>query len=178
MSIFPPLSSWTNHLIRIFRPKSGSHHKMGQEKSLPVRCTHTFQQEYSTSTAPISRAQSRSTHSIKSAIASTTSTIHTARTRSSSCSAVSTTSSACSATSYKSIEKQAKYLKDQLHIKTYLDIIEEDRNAKRNFPTARSGIRNYTPKILLDENPPYTSSGSGTSSASSSSSEQDLDVWV
>lgn len=44
--------------------------------------------------------------------------------------------------------KQTKYLKEQLYIKSYLDIVERDRRAREQFQPAKPGIRNYTPKIL------------------------------
>lgn len=57
--------------------------------------------------------------------------------------------------------KQTKYLKEQLYIKSYLDIVEQDRLAQSNFKTAKPGIRNYTPKILVQAPP-----------------KKELDVWI
>lgn len=57
--------------------------------------------------------------------------------------------------------KQTKYLKEQLYIKSYLDIVEQDRLAQSVFQTAKPGIRNYTPKILV-QTPP----------------KKELDVWI
>lgn len=53
--------------------------------------------------------------------------------------------------SQKSADKQKEYLNHHLYIKTYLDILEEDKRAKEFFQSeaaAKPGIRNYTPKIL------------------------------
>lgn len=57
--------------------------------------------------------------------------------------------------------KQTKYLKEQLYIKSYLDIVEQDRNAQSHFKAAKPGIRNYTPKILVQAPP-----------------KKELDVWI
>lgn len=173
---------------------------MGQEKSVPIRCNtcHSYsssikksaslsastsqlptssqhqQQHHHHKTAPSPvRSQSRSTtistkssHSSKKHASS-----HTRlSSRHSSASATSTTSS-----SYKSIDNQTKYLNHQLYIKSYLDIVEEDRNAAIHFQPARNGIRNYTPKILLEQSTPPAS----TSASSTSSNEQeDIDIWI
>lgn len=138
---------------------------MGQEKSLPARCNSCHNYSSSTAAPTIIRSPSRSTTATttNSISLSTTTTLNTTRTH----------SSATSSASYKSIEKQTKYLNEQLYIKTYLDIVEEDRTAKQQFQPKRIGIRNYTPKILLDQLP------SVASSTSSSSIEQDeVDVWI
>ena len=58
-----------------------------------------------------------------------------------------------SSKSQKSLDKQKDYITHHLYIKTYLDILEEDRRAKEYFKTeaaAKPGIRNYTPKIIED----------------------------
>lgn len=60
-----------------------------------------------------------------------------------------------SSQSQKSSDKQKEYLNHHLYIKTYLDILEEDKRAKEYFQSeaaAKPGIRNYTPKILDNPN--------------------------
>lgn len=59
--------------------------------------------------------------------------------------------------------KQTKYLKEQLYIKSYLDIVEQDRTARSHFPAAKPGIRNYTPKILVEKPP---------------TPKKEVDVWI
>lgn len=59
--------------------------------------------------------------------------------------------------------KQTKYLKEQLYIKSYLDIVEADRLARNQFKAAKPGIRNYTPKIL---------------STQPALPARDVDVWI
>lgn len=109
---------------------------MGQEKSVPVRCNsaQTF----------------RTTQSTKSCVS-----------RAPSCTP--STQSITSKTSYKSVERQAKYLNEHLYIKSYLDIEEDERNARQNFQPAPQGIRNYTPKILNEKKPPK---------------KKEVDVWI
>lgn len=142
---------------------------MGQEKSIPVRCNTCH--DYSSS-APIKRSLSRSTSSsstTKSSTAtllSTTASINTTKTSTSSQStALSTTTSS----SFKSIDKQTQYLNHQLYIKTYLDILEEDQNAKVVFQPVRKGIRNYTPKILVEKT---------AAAATTTTVERNVDVWI
>ncbi|GAB0093759.1 Glucose-methanol-choline oxidoreductase [Sergentomyia squamirostris] len=111
---------------------------MGQEKSLPSRCNSV--QDYHSSTS-------------NSSVSTTTRSI-------------ASTSTSSSRYSCKSVERQTKYLKEQLYIKSYLDIEEQDRNAKKQFTpaTRTNGIRNYRPKIL-GEKPPTPA-------------QQDVDVWI
>lgn len=73
----------------------------------------------------------------------------------SSSSSSSESSGLSSSQSQKSADKQKDYLNHHLYIKTYLDILEEDKRAKEYFQSeaaARPGIRNYTPKILDNNN--------------------------
>lgn len=106
--------------------------KMGQEKSLPDRCNSSH--DYHSTTATIQRPPSR---------------------------APSTTTTKSSRSTYSTAEKQAKYLKEQLYIKSYLDIVEQDQTAKNQFQPAKPGIRNYTPKIYVDK-----------------PRQKDVDVWI
>lgn len=159
---------------------------MGQEKSLPVRCNSCHNYSSSTTTAPtiLKRSTSRSTASsttTKKSIAlssdnsiSTAKTIHSSRTRPSS-SHQSTPSSSYTS----SYDEQLKYLNHQLFIKTYLDIIEEERTTQgvHFHQPKRSGIRNYTPKILLDQLPPPPAT-TLSSSSTSSIEQDDVDVWI
>lgn len=64
-------------------------------------------------------------------------------------------------TTYSTAEKQAKYLKQQLYIKSYIDIAEQDQNAQKHFKPTRPGLRNYTPKILNEKPQP-----------------QPVDIWI
>lgn len=73
-----------------------------------------------------------------------------------------TTTTTRGTTQPKPESKQTKYLKEQLYIKSYLDIVEQDRTARSHFPAAKPGIRNYTPKILVEEPPP----------------NKEVDVWI
>lgn len=78
---------------------------------------------------------------------------------------------------YKAHDTKTKtYLDNQLHIKGYLEIDDEpDRTVPLHFRPAKNGIRNYTPKILLDQSTPTTS----TSASSTSSNEpEDIDIWI
>ena len=82
------------------------------------------------------------------------------------CSSSSTSSRSTKSTSvsssYKSVDRQTKYLNEHLYIKSYLDIEEEDRNAKQSFKAAPAGgIRNYTPKILSEK-----------------TNKKEVDVWI
>uniref|UniRef100_A0A8D8MNJ7 (northern house mosquito) hypothetical protein n=3 Tax=Culex pipiens TaxID=7175 RepID=A0A8D8MNJ7_CULPI len=131
-----------------------SFNKMGQEKSLPSRCTsahdyhhhhHHHHHHHTTSLASSTGSKSSAAPSRSPSTASTTSSA----------------SSASAASSYKSVERQTKYLNEHLYIKSYLDIEEEDRNAKLLFQKVRpGGIRNYTPKILSENN------------------KKNIDVWI
>lgn len=105
---------------------------MGQEKSLPGRCNSSH--DYHSTATTIQRPPSR---------APSTATTKSAR------------------STYSTAEKQAKYLKEQLYIKSYLDIVEQDQTAKTNFQPAKPGIRNYTPKIYVDK-----------------PRQKDVDVWI
>lgn len=129
---------------------------MGQEKSLPDRC-NSVQTAYRTSTSPssiISRPPSRAPSSTKSYAPSaySTSTQVTVKT------SVSNSSASSSRTTD---SQQTKYLKEQLYIKSYLDIAEQDRTARSLFQPAKPGIRNYTPKILVEKPP-----------------KKEVDVWI
>lgn len=73
----------------------------------------------------------------------------------------------------KSVQRQTKYLKEQLYIKSYLDLEDEDRAAKKVFQQkTKTGIRNYTPKILgekqLNDDNNRASSGAGDTSSNKS----------
>uniref|UniRef100_A0A1B0DFC5 Glucose-methanol-choline oxidoreductase C-terminal domain-containing protein n=1 Tax=Phlebotomus papatasi TaxID=29031 RepID=A0A1B0DFC5_PHLPP len=94
---------------------------MGQEKSLPSRCNSV--QDYHSSTS--SSSGSTTTRSIAS------------------------TSTASSRYSCKSVERQTKYLKEQLYIKSYLDIEEQDRNAKQQFTPSRANGITAAPVAFL-----------------------------
>lgn len=127
---------------------------MGQEKSLPDRC-NSVQTTYRTVSSTIPRPPSCAPSSTKSYASSAYSTATTS---------TSSTSASCSSTeSTTSTEsKQTKYLKKQLYIKSYLDIAEQDRTARNNFPAAKPGLRNYTPKILLEKE----------------QHQKEVDVWI
>lgn len=176
---------------------------MGQEKSLPIRCNSCHNHNYSSSIkittsspsttsstssgnlkttskhhtthhhklapSPVRSPSRSTTKSIKSTQSSTT-TLNTTRTRS---------SSHCSTTStYKSIDNQTKYLNQQLFIKSYSDIVEEDRTTKAQFKPARNGIRNYTPKILVEQTTPASSTSTSSTSSTSSNDHEDIDIWI
>lgn len=157
---------------------------MGQEKSLPVRCNSCHNYSSSTTTAPtiLKRSTSRSTasstktkksHALSSNTSiSTSETIHSSRTRASS-------HQSTASSSYTSrYDEHFKYLNHQLFMKTYLDIIEEERTTQAHFhQPKRSGIRNYTPKILLDQLPPPPAT-TLSSSSTSSIEQDDVDVWI
>lgn len=66
--------------------------------------------------------------------------------------------------SEKSTKQQTKYLNEHLYIKSYLDIEEEKvRNRRVLNEKTRSGLRNYTPKILT---------------LNSSNDKREVDVWI
>ena len=144
---------------------------MGQEKSLPDRCN-------SIQTTPSRPATISSTQSAQKPYTSSASTHHSSGNSSStnnsiissrppsrapsttkSCSSLYTTS--YSTTSSTSTQKQTKYLKQQLYIKSYLDIVEQDKTARNQFQSAKPGIRNYKPKILVEKPP-----------------KKEVDVWI
>lgn len=58
---------------------------------------------------------------------------------------------------------------------SFSDIVEDDRSATHYFQPKRVGIRNYKPKILLDE--PILRSTS-TASLTAGADHNELDVWV
>lgn len=139
---------------------------MGQEKSLPVRCSPT-NQNYRTS---ISSATS--TKSVVSATSSNSSSASSTNSALTATSRPSSTLSTTSRTSYKSVDRQSKYLSEHLYIKSYLDIEEEDRNAKKQFRTAPvGGIRNYQPKILTDKQQQQQQQ-------QKQQNKQEVDVWI
>jgi choline dehydrogenase len=133
---------------------------MGQEKSLPVRCTPTSTILHNNNYR-ISQISSKTAHSAVSATSSNSSAISTSSQDSSNTTGATTTlnskltrpPSSTSRTSYKTpVDRQSKYLSEHLYIKSYLDIEEEDRNAKKNFhPAPQGGIRNYKPKIISEK---------------------------
>lgn len=143
---------------------------MGQEKSLPSRCNsaHDYHSSATSTTSIKSSAPSQRSSASKQSSKSTSSSKSTkssssSSTSSSTSSSSSTLTTASTASSYKSIDRQTKYLNEHLYIKSYLDIEEEDRNAKVQFQKIRPGIRNYTPKILsLEKN----------------KTKQEVDVWI
>lgn len=166
---------------------------MGQEKSLPSRCNsihnypltgsthrhHHHHHRHNLSVGGGSTTLSSAISSVSLApSARSTSTIHTNVSR-----------ATC-----KSVQRQTKYLKEQLYIKSYLDLEDEDRAAKKAFQTTKTGIRNYTPKILgekqlNDDNSlaggDTTSSKSNTNTLSSqgcssatSTLRKDSDAWI
>lgn len=130
-------------------------HKMGQEKSLPSRCNsiHNYPLTGATHHRNTHHRHHHHHHNNNTAGGATT-------TLSSAISSVSLAPSARSSTSTihtnasratcKSVQRQTKYLKEQLYIKSYLDLEDQDRAAKKVFQqkTTKTGIRNYTPKIL------------------------------
>lgn len=72
--------------------------------------------------------------------------------------------------------KATAYLDQQLHIKSYLDADDEtDRSEPLQFRPAKNGIRNYTPKILLEQS---TSTTSESASSTSSNEHEDIDIWI
>lgn len=61
----------------------------------------------------------------------------------------STSGTSSSNQSRSSLDQKKNYLFRHLHIKSYLDILEEDEKARAHFKSAKpGGIRNYKPKIL------------------------------
>lgn len=178
------IGKWLPHVVFI---------EMGQEKSLPSRCNsihnypltgthhhnHHHHHHHQTLSGPTTLSSAASSVSLARSAVSNTSTVHTN----------------CSRATYKSVERQTKYLKEQLYIKSYLDLEEQDRNAKKLFQqTTKSGIRNYTPKILGEKqlndnnNNCYGSSSNLNTLTSQSSSlggsnsntltKKDVDVWI
>lgn len=139
---------------------------MGQEKSLPDRC-NSVQTTYRTVSSRISRPPSRAPSSTKSYASSAYSTGTTAT-------ASTSTSSSSAKTSGSTESKQTKYLKKQLYIKSYLDIVEQDRAARNNFPAAKPGIRNYTPKILVEKEQQQQSQ----QQQQQQHDPKEVDVWI
>lgn len=81
-----------------------------------------------------------------------------------SCATERSTQTSASSSSEKSTKQQTKYLNEHLYIKSYLDIEEEKtRNNRVLSEKSRSGLRNYTPKILT---------------ASPGGDEKEVDVWI
>ncbi|XP_055388992.1 uncharacterized protein LOC129618209 [Condylostylus longicornis] len=83
----------------------------------------------------------------------------------------SSNSSALSSASKRSQEKQANYLNHHLYIKSYLDILEEDEKAKKQF-IPRPGIRNYKPKIL------YSETSNSITRKESNKNNKDSGTWI
>lgn len=52
--------------------------------------------------------------------------------------------------------------------------MEEDRTASLHIQPVKNGIRNYTPKILLEQTTPNSTSASSTSS----NEQEDIDIWI
>lgn len=58
-------------------------------------------------------------------------------------------------------------------------IVEDDhRNTTLHFQPARNGIRNYTPKILVEQTTPRTPPTSTSASSTSSNEQEDIDIWI
>lgn len=208
---------------RASQPHTYVYHKMGQEKSLPSRCnsihhdypslTGTHHSGTTTSSGSSATANNphHTHHSHKNhhhhhhhhrssvgsgALSSAVSSVSLAPSTRSSTSTINTNYSRAS---YKSVQRQTKYLNEQLYIKSYLDLEDQDRLAKKVFQqtTTKSGIRNYTPKILgekqLNDNSSNSSGfcsntlSSQTSSSVSNSNtltsngtlkSRDVDAWI
>lgn len=117
---------------------------MGQEKSLPSRCNsiHNYPLTGSTHRRHHHHHHNGGSQTLSSAISSV-SLAPSAR------SSTSTIQTNASRATCKSVQRQTKYLKEQLYIKSYLDLEDQDRAAKKVFQQkTKTGIRNYTPKIL------------------------------
>lgn len=120
-------------------------HKMGQEKSLPSRCNSIQNYPLTGST----NRQHRHHHHHHGGSTTLSSAISSVSLSPSTRSSTSTIHTNASRTTCKSVQRQTKYLKEQLYIKSYLDLEDQDRAAKKVFEQkTKTGIRNYTPKIL------------------------------
>lgn len=171
---------------------------MGQEKSVPIRC-HNICHDYSSAikaSGPLSQqpisinrqpsaqrtqeiappvARSPSHHLFQNTSISSKLSYKNSHTRS-----IRLSSALCTETTsslYKAIDTTTKsYLSNQLHIKHYLGIADESNdptNTSRYRPS-KNGIRNYRPKILLDQSKPTFVEVSSTSSNES----EDIDIWI
>lgn len=120
---------------------------MGQEKSLPSRCNSIHNYPLTGSTHRHHRHHHHHHHNGGSqTLSSAISSVSLAPSARSSTSTIQTNASRATC---KSVQRQTKYLKEQLYIKSYLDLEDQDRAAKKVFQQkTKTGIRNYTPKIL------------------------------
>lgn len=161
-------------------------HKMGQEKSLPSRCNsiHNY---------PLTGSSSHKHHNHHHHHSGTTTLSSAVSSVSLAPSFRSTTSTNVSRSTCKSVQRQTKYLKEQLYIKSYLDLEDQDRAARKVFqPKTKGGIRNYTPKILGEKqlnDDPAAGLGGNSSNTNTLSSQQscssttstlkrDPDAWI
>lgn len=149
-------------------------HKMGQEKSLPSRCNSIHNYPLTGSTHRQHRHHHHHHHHNggSQTLSSAISSVSLAPSTRSSTSTIQTNASRVTC---KSVQRQTKYLKEQLYIKSYLDLEDQDRAAKKVFQQkTKTGIRNYTPKILGekqlndDENNNLGGGGGGGGSSKSS----------
>lgn len=123
-------------------------HKMGQEKSLPSRCNSIHNYNYQL-TGSSHRHHRHHHHHHNGGTTTLSSAISSVSLAPSARSSTSTIQTNVSRATCKSVQRQTKYLKEQLYIKSYLDLEDQDRAAKKVFQQkTKTGIRNYTPKIL------------------------------
>lgn len=137
---------------------------MGQEKSLPDCCNYKREHKDSTKsnsrkTFSHSKYANRTFPPLPAPHHSSNTQYSNSEIRDLNCLAASksyslkhtSTSSTISSLSKQSKDTQKDYLEHHLYIKSYLDILDEDNKAKKKFKPARPGIRNYTPKILSNQ---------------------------